>query len=125
MLRTERNGWLATADSAGGPHLVPLAYVWDGSQIVMSTKEAARTVRNGGRARLALGSPTDVVLIDGDLCVLPATANVTPEAVRLPLHPSRVPGCVYLVLKPRRVLAWRDRSEMRERVVMASGHWLI
>ncbi|WP_163507027.1 pyridoxamine 5'-phosphate oxidase family protein [Fodinicola acaciae] len=126
-LANDRNGWLSTASADGVPHLVPLAFVWDGEKIVMSTREDSRTARNlraNGRGRLAVGSPTDVVLVDGDVTISAPDADVPAVAAELPLHPSRVPGCVYLFLTPKRVQAWRDRGEMREKVVMAAGHWL-
>jgi hypothetical protein len=124
-LDSERNGWLSTG--GGQAHLVPLAFVWDGERMVMSTKEDSRTVRNlaeNGRARLAVGSPTDVVLVDGEISVVAASEVAAGQYQELPLHPGRVPGCVYLFLTPKRVLAWRDRGEMRDKVVMADGHWL-
>lgn len=126
-LADERNGWLSTADANGVPHLLPLAFVWDGEKIVMSTRESSRTVRNlraTGRGRLAVGSPTDVVLVDGDFAIAPADADVPVVTAELPLHPTRVPGCVYVLLTPQRIQAWRDRAEMRDKVVMTAGKWL-
>lgn len=124
-LDTERNGWLSTG--GGQAHLVPLAFVWDGERVVMSTKEDSRTARNlaaSKQARLAIGSPTDVVLVDGEVEIAAASEVAAGSYADLPLHPSRVPGCVYLFLTPKRVLAWRDRAEMRDKVVMTDGCWL-
>jgi hypothetical protein len=128
-LRGERHLWLATA-AEGTPHLVPLAYVWTGDELVCVTKEANRSVRNvatSGRARAAVGTARDVVLVDATVTVA-APSAVDPAVAayfdRLPLNPARVPGVVVLRLRPYRILAWRELSEMPDRVLMTDGRWL-
>lgn len=128
-LRTERHLWLATA-AGDAPHLVPLAYVWDGTELLCATKKANRSVRNiaaSGTARVAVGSARDVVLIDAAVTTAdPASAppEVTAAFDRLPLNPARVPGVALLHLRPRRILTWRELSEMPDRVVMCGGTWV-
>ncbi|RSM44863.1 hypothetical protein DMA12_15070 [Amycolatopsis balhimycina DSM 5908] len=128
-LSTGKHLWLATA-ADGIPHLVPLAYVWDGTELFCATKEASRSVRNvadSGIARVAVGSATDVVLIDATVTI--STPADAPPAVastfaQLPLNPARVPGVVLLRLRPQRILAWRELSEMPDRLIMAAGEWV-
>ncbi|MFC4121792.1 pyridoxamine 5'-phosphate oxidase family protein [Nonomuraea zeae] len=128
-LAGERHVWLATA-GAEGPHLVPLAFAWDGTDVIMMTKRGNRTVTNlrrTGRARAALGTARDVVLIDGPVTL--AEPADLPDRVRalfgrLPLNPDQVPGVIALCLRPERVSAWRDLSEIPARTVMSGGHWL-
>src|SRR4051794_30221955 len=70
-LRAGRHLWLSTAGD-DRPHLVPLAYVWDGEQLFCATKEANRSVRNlrsSGMAKVAIGTAQDVVLIEADVTV--------------------------------------------------------
>src|SRR5437773_12492302 len=70
-LRTQRHLWLSTA-SNGQPHLVPLAYVWDGRQLLCATKAGNRSARNlcaSGTAKVAIGSAQDVVLIEATVTV--------------------------------------------------------
>ncbi|GAA2381209.1 pyridoxamine 5'-phosphate oxidase family protein [Nonomuraea africana] len=128
-LATDRHAWLATG-GASGAHLIPLACVWDGTHLVMATHDRHRTVRNlraQGLSRAALGNPADVVLIDGLVEIVPAKdapADASALLAELPVNPSRVPGCVYLYLTPRRVLAWRHRGEIPGRTVMKDGRWL-
>ncbi|WP_440103921.1 pyridoxamine 5'-phosphate oxidase family protein [Streptosporangium sp. H16] len=128
-LATDRHAWLATGGTPDA-HLVPLGCVWDGVHLVMATQERHRTVRNlrgHGFARAALGSPADVVLIDGPVEIVPypeLPADAPAILAELPVNPSRVPGCVYLFLTPRRVLAWRHRGEIPGRTVMKDGRWL-
>lgn len=96
----------------------------------MATHDRHRTVRNlraQGLSRAALGNPADVVLIDGLVEIVPAKdapADASALLAELPVNPSRVPGCVYLYLTPRRVLAWRHRGEIPGRTVMKDGRWL-
>jgi Pyridoxamine 5'-phosphate oxidase len=129
LLAKGRHLWIATAGPAG-PHLVPLLYAWDGRQLVMATHSGHRTAVNlsgKGCARVALGTATDVVLIDGEVSL------VTPDAVpgdkaefllsRLPVG-AGVSDRRYLFLIPTRILAWRHRGELAERTVMARGEWL-
>ncbi|HEY1621173.1 MAG TPA: pyridoxamine 5'-phosphate oxidase family protein [Streptosporangiaceae bacterium] len=129
MLSTQRQLWLASA-AGDRAHLIPLAFAWDGATITMVTRENSKTVRNlaaAGYARAAIGSPTDVVLVEGPV-ILADPAQAAPEVkavlATLPLNPERVPGAISVQLTPQRILAWRDLSEMPGRTVMADGRWL-
>jgi hypothetical protein len=128
-LRTQRHLWLATAEG-GHPHLVPLAYVWDGLQLLCVTKEGNRSVRNlraSGTANVAIGTPHDVVLIEATVTVSDpgaASAELAAAFDRLPLNPARVPGTILLHLRPERISAWRELSEMPGREVMRNGSWV-
>lgn len=60
-LRAERHLWLATAED-GMPQLVPLAYVWDGAELLCATEKDNRSVHNlavSGKARVAVGTTGD------------------------------------------------------------------
>jgi hypothetical protein len=62
------DAWVATADRAGTPYLVPLSFLWDGETLLISTaagNPTARNLRAGGRVRLTIGPTRDVVLIEG------------------------------------------------------------
>jgi hypothetical protein len=130
LLTTDNHLWLASAadDQA---HMVPLAFAWDGSQLIMMTRRQSRTVTNlrrRGHARAALGSTRDVVIVDGSVTFSEpgdASAEVRELFARLPLNPERVPGVIAVHLVPERILAWRGMSEMAERTVMAEGRWLV
>lgn len=131
VLTVQRHLWLATAGD--DVHLVPLAFTWDGERLVMVTKAATRTVRNlraTGRARAALGSALDVILIDGDTTITDPAADPAADPAglraayaRLPI-PAGVPGTVGVLLVPRRVLAWRNMAEIADREIMRDGAWL-
>ena len=73
MLDSENKLWIATASPDGSAHLVPFSFAWDGAHIYMATSEdnpAARNVGRTGKARVALGTFGDVVLIDGPVAVV-------------------------------------------------------
>lgn len=129
MLRTEHHLWLATA-RGGLPHLVPLAYVWDGTHLLCATKAGNRSVANlraTGTAKVAIGSARDVVLIEAAVTVSepgPVSDGLAATFSRLPLNPARVPGVVLLHFRPEKISAWRELSEMPDRVIMRDGAWL-
>jgi hypothetical protein len=127
VLQSENTLWIATATADGGPHLVPFSFVWDSEHVVTATDEENPTVRNvrrTGRARVAVGSFSDAVLIDGDVAVS------SPDEIRKDVRDSqafgaRLPtGLVYLRLTPRRVQAWWSMSEVADPTIMRNGRWL-
>lgn len=129
-LVAEHHVWIASANEDGDTHLVPLAFVWDGTNLWMATRERNRTVRNlrrTGRARAALASTHDVVIIEGTVSFTRPT-DLAPDFgaafATLPLDPRRVPGTVCVQLTPTRILTWRSPAEMSDRTVMAHGRWL-
>ena len=67
-LQQEYQMWLSTG-ADDGPHLIPVAFVEDGDAIVTATGANSKTVRNlrgSGRARIAVGTTSDVVMLDGE-----------------------------------------------------------
>jgi len=128
MLSTQRQLWLASA-AGDQAHLIPLAFAWDGITITMVTSRLSRTARNlraSGWARAAVGSPLDVVIIEGPVSFSePSEASQEVLAIfaTLPLNPQRVPGAIGVHLTPRRILAWRGPAEMTGRTVMRDGMW--
>ena len=92
------------------------------------TKPAAANAERTGKARLALGTFGDVVLIDGPV------RRIAPEDVddavaeRLKrvsaIDGRKAPGFVYLQLTPRRIQAWWSGAELEHPTVMRDGRWL-
>lgn len=57
--------WVASASVSGVPHLVPLSLAWDGRRVILAVDRQSLTARNviaSGKARLALGETSDVVI---------------------------------------------------------------
>lgn len=133
VLQSSPDGWLATASPTTGPHLIAVSTCWTGSEVVIATHSASRTARNlehGGRARLALGAPHDVVMLDLELVgaqeVDPADAGLTGEFARATgWSPAGEDGEWRLYrLRPLRIQAYRGYGEQSGRDVMQGGAWL-
>jgi len=130
----EADVWTATAGREGQPHLVPLSLCWLDERIVLVTEPTTSTVRNlraGSTARLGLGPTRDVVMIDAVLESDHDSTEVTPEiadafAAQSGWDPRQATGDFrYVVLRPVRVQAWREETELADRTLMRDGEWLV
>jgi hypothetical protein len=124
--------WVSTADNGRVPHLVPLSFLWDGSEVLISNPAQSVTSRNlraSGRARLGLGHPRDVVIIDGDATEL-RIDELGKElgdafALKTGFDPRLLEGrYTWFRIRPRRIQAWREENELAERDLMRDGAWL-
>lgn len=73
-LETEQIIWLATVRPTGGPHLVPLWFVWAGGSIYLCVAGRSVKVRNltaNSAVALALESGSAPVVVEGHAVVLP------------------------------------------------------
>ena len=124
---------MASADTDGLPCRVPLWFVWHDEAVWLATRTTnptGRNLRDGRRARLALGNTRDVVLVDGDvethaLGDVPAAAA---EAVLAktgwdPRHDSA--SYAFFEVRPRAVQAWHEQHELPKRHLMRDGVWLV
>jgi general stress protein 26 len=130
QLATQHELWLATG-SETGPHMIPVCYVWDGQHITMSTFEDSPTttnIRANRTARVAIGHPDDVTMIDGSVTPIPV-AEIEPDVAdayaRVSHDPRVMPGLVYLRFTPRRVQVWNGFHEFTNRTVMRNGRWSV
>lgn len=131
-LATDIDLWLATATpGGGGPHLVPLSFVWHGERVVMATAGGSPTVANlraVPRARAALDGTRDVVLIEGAVDVRDQGVDTAAEAAfaaHTGWEAAASPGYVFLSLRPERILSWREENELAGRTLMRAGAWLV
>lgn len=122
--------WLATGSDGRGPHLIPVAYVWDGTTFTTATFERSRTITNlraDPRARVAIGDTGDVVMIDVSAELI-AVSDIDPAAAdqyaRVAADPRTMSGFVYLRLLPQRMQAWNGVHEFGGRTIMLNGRWL-
>lgn len=111
---------------------MPLSLAWINGDVVVSTPTdtpTARNVRQTGRARLALDSTADVVMIDTTAVAL-LLDDASPElvaeyATRVGWDPREESGSWSLLrLTPTRVQAWNSVAEIAGRTVMRDGEWL-
>jgi hypothetical protein len=126
--------WVASGSATGMAHLIPLSYAWDGQCIVLAAPADSLTLRNvrsSGRARLGFGPTRDVVIVDGELDrLLDASDDAAEDTARAyaaqadwdPRQEDK--RYVYILLRPRRVQAWRENNELSGKVLMRDGEWL-
>jgi hypothetical protein len=124
--------WLATGSDGHGAHLIPVAYVWDGSVLYTATFASSRTVANiraHPQARVALGDTADVVMIDTSASLLGVPdigADIAEHYGNVSTDPRNHPEgtFVYLRLQPRRIQVWNGFHEFAGRTVMSDGRWV-
>jgi Pyridoxamine 5'-phosphate oxidase len=125
--------WVATADTGGTPHLVPLSFSWDGDSLLIATPAASPTGLNlqAGRAvRIGVGETRDVVLIEAVVVDVVAAKDLPADegdafADRTDFDPRTLTGYSYFHIKPRRIQAWREANELAGRDLMREGRWLV
>ncbi|MFI6655054.1 pyridoxamine 5'-phosphate oxidase family protein [Streptomyces sp. NPDC050523] len=124
--------WVASADADGVPCLVALWFVWHDDSVWLATRATnptGRNLRDGRRARLALGDTRDVVLVDGDVETY-AQRDVPAAAAEAFLaktgwDPRRdSPSYAFFRVRPRAVQAWHEQHELPGRHLMKDGVWL-
>ncbi|NUR85449.1 MAG: pyridoxamine 5'-phosphate oxidase family protein [Nonomuraea sp.] len=124
--------WVGTAADGGEPYLVPLSFLWTGTEIILSTEVASPTGRNllqGGRVRLGVGLTRDVVLIEGVLHAAERVSEVAygdAFAEKAGFDPRKSGDAYrYFVIRPERIQAWREVNELSGRDLMRKGEWLV
>jgi hypothetical protein len=132
VLEAQGDLWLATADTAGRPHLIAVSAWWDGAVLVVATTAGSRTASNlvaGAEARLAAGAPNDVVMIDASvvesLAAKDAGEVADGFAIAVGWDPREVgEGWAFFKLRPSRIQAYRGYDELEGRNVMTNSRWL-
>ncbi|WP_436497622.1 pyridoxamine 5'-phosphate oxidase family protein [Actinokineospora sp. HUAS TT18] len=123
------DAWVATADPAGTPYLVPLSFLWDGETLLISTaatNPTARNLRSGGRVRLTVGPTRDVVLVEGSAEVVEVSAAVADAfAAKTGFDPREQRNYPYFRVRPELIQAWREANEIAGRELMVEGEWQV
>ncbi len=131
-LGRQKDLWIATADLRGRPHLIAVSAWWNGSGVVIATIGTSRTARNlaaNPTARLALGAPDEVVVVDAratDSRPVSDSAELAGGfAAAVGWDPREVgEGWIFLRLDPVRIQAYRGYDELEGRDVMRNSRWL-
>ena len=128
-LENDIDCWLATA-GADGPGLVPLSFVCRDGEMLLATDAASLTCRNivaDPSVRIGVGPTRDVVMIDGEARLAPATEMTEDELAAYVAKCGSDPrgwADTLVRVKPSRVHAWREENELRGRLLMREGRWL-
>jgi hypothetical protein len=125
--------WLATASLSGKPHVIAVSTWWDGKSVVIATRSASPTGRNlegNGLARLIIGSPDDVVIVDVEAAdsvpVKEASADIVSGfKAAAGWDAANQPGnWSFYRLRPVRAEAYLGYHELEGREVMRDSRWL-
>jgi len=124
--------WVSSASPDGAPYLVPLSFDWDGEALLFATPVGSPTARNLAATRttrLALGHTRDVAMIEGEVEVLDIDALPRQQGDRFVARTgfdprASTPPYRWFRVTPRRIQAWREANELRERELMSDGRWL-
>jgi hypothetical protein len=125
--------FVATASPSGQPHVIAASSWWDRQRIVVATTDQSRTARNldaSGLARLVLGTPDDMIVIDVRVTDAVGVNEADPLlrdgfAAAAGWNPAdEGPGWRFFQLSPLRIQAYRGYGELPGREVMRGGTWL-
>ena len=131
--KKEGSAWLATAGSDGEPRLIAVSLWWDGSRLVFATRVGNPTARNLGasrKARLALGSTEDVIMVDARLIDQAPASSAKPEMRQGFIDAAgwdpaeEGDDWAFFRLEPVRIEAYRGYGELEGRTVMRQSRWL-
>ena len=131
----EKNGsaWLATAGAGGEPRLIAVSVWWDGSHIVFATRvgnPTAQNLRSSRKARLGIGSPDDVIMVDATLLDQVHASTAKPELRKGFIDAAgwdpaeEGDDWAFFRLQPVRIEAYRGYGELEGRTVMRESRWL-
>ncbi|MBW1601053.1 pyridoxamine 5'-phosphate oxidase [Streptomyces sp. JJ66] len=126
--------WVATASADGVPCMVPLSFAYVGGALLLCTRRTNPTALNllhgDGLVTLGLGHTRDVVLIEavaeavesGDLGDEEGAAFAARTGGWDPRGEER---WLFFRCRPRTVRAWREENELKGRLLMRDGAWLV
>ena len=131
-LEEDVDAWVATAASDGTPYLMPLSFLWDGETLLLSTAAGNPTARNLAMSptlQLTLGHTRDVVHITATTETLRAS-DLTDSlgdafADKAGFDPRPLANYLFFRATPTKIQAWREVNELKDRVLMDSGVWLV
>jgi len=132
-LEKQTDRWLATADGKGRPHLIAVSCWWNGGRLTIATVRRSRTADNLASTRLArigIGSPDDVIMIDASVMGSEGVKEASPEvgdgfAVAVGWDPREISDeWSFFHLRPSRIQAYKGYDEIPGRDVMRDGKWL-
>lgn len=132
MLEKQGHMWLSSADRYGKPHLIAVSAWWDGRDLVIATTEDSRTAANlapGNEARLAAGTPEDVVMVDAEVIESAPAGEADQVAAGFTAAVGWDPreegsDWVFFRLRPSRIQAYRGYDEVKGSAVMRGSEWL-
>jgi Pyridoxamine 5'-phosphate oxidase len=129
-LEKQGHYWLATAEIGGGPHVIAVSGLWDGSQIIVTTLGTSVTARNmsmNPRVVLAGGDASDAIVIQAGVIDSAAVEDSPQIAAEWNQAMGWTPdaGWMFFRLRPTRIQAFRGYEEIQGRDVMIRSRWVV
>ena len=134
LAELEKQGhyWLTTAEVGGRPHVIGVAGLWDGSQMIITTLGTSRSARNmamNPRVVLAWGDPADAIVIQAgviDSSAVEDSHQIADEWKQAMGWDAReMEGWMFFRLRPTHIQAFRGYDEIAGRDVMIRSRWVI
>jgi general stress protein 26 len=123
------DAWVSTASLDGTPYLMPLSFLWSDGTLLLSTSvtnPTARNLRANPRVQLTVGEVRDVIHITGTVAVAEVTdAEGEAFATKAGFDPRPLPNYPFFRVTPTKIQAWREVNELKDRVLMEAGTWLV
>lgn len=128
-LEKDVDAWVSTASPDGTPYLTPLSFLWSDGTLLLSTARTNPTARNllaNPVVQLTLGEVRDVIHVAGTVAVAEASeAEGAAFAAKAGFDPRPLPNYPFFRVTPTKIQAWREVNELKDRVLMANGTWVI
>lgn len=128
-LTQDVDAWVSTASLDGTPYLMPLSFLWTEGTLLLSTSRTNPTARNllsNPVLQLTLGEFRDVIHVTGTAELAEATAAEGEAfATKAGFDPRPLPNYPFFRVTPTKIQAWREVNELKDRVLMENGHWLV
>ncbi|MEU8227827.1 pyridoxamine 5'-phosphate oxidase family protein [Kribbella sp. NPDC048915] len=123
------DAWVSTASPDGTPYLMPLSFLWSDETLLLSTARTNPTARNlvaNSAVQLALGEVRDVIHVTGTAEVVePTDAEGEAFAIKAGFDPRPLANYPFFRVTPIKIQAWREVNELKDRVLMDDGRWLV
>ena len=121
--------WVSTASPDGSPYLTPLSFLWSDGTLLLSTARTNPTARNllaNPVVQLTLGEVRDVIHVAGTVAVVEASeAEGAAFAAKAGFDPRPLPNYPFFRVTPTKIQAWREVNELKDRVLMDNGTWVV
>jgi hypothetical protein len=128
-LAKDVDAWVSTASPDGTPYLMPLSFLWSDDTLLLSTARTNPTARNllaNPVVQLTVGEVRDVIHLTGTVEVVEvADAEGEAFATKAGFDPRPLPNYLFFRVSPMKIQAWREVNELKDRVLMDNGAWLV
>jgi hypothetical protein len=128
-LEQDVDAWVSTASLDGTPYLMPLSFLWTGDHLLLSTfgtNPTACNLRDNPTIQLTIGETRDVIHVTGTSEPTEVTAAEGDGfAEKTGFDPRPLDNYPFFRITPTKIQAWREANELKDRVLMDAGAWLV